>query len=265
MMREPDVPVSRRQVLGSLGVGAVALGGFPVVHNGSLEGTPLVVGHRGAAGLEAPNTVAGIERAAELGAHGVSLDVRRTADGELVLFHDPFLDISTDGHGRVEKATLSEIRDLSVDGEPIPTLREGLVALEGTGMLLFLELKKVGYGAQVLDVVDEFGLRDRTVVTSFKPPALGEVDGRGVTRGVIGSVPEPGLLGDAVDSGSAYVMTHYTPYGLAWLVDEARDRDLRVGVWELVSTETHIEDALSFDIDVLTTNRPDVALEKMDG
>lgn len=264
-MLDTDVSVSRRRVLGSLGAGAVALGGLPVVHHGSIDGTPLVVGHRGVAGLEAPNTVAGIERAAEIGAHGVSLDVRLTADDELVLFHDPFLDIATTGHGLVEETTLSEIRNLEVDGEPIPTLREGLAALDGTGLLLFLELKKVGYGARVLDVVDESGLLDRTVVTSFKRPALAEVGAPTVTRGTIGSVPEPGLLDDAVASDSSYVMSHYTPYGLTWLVGEARDRNLRVGVWELVSTETHIEDALSFDIDVLTTNRPDIALEKMEG
>lgn len=264
-MVDRNVPISRRRVLGSVGAGVVALGGLPVVYQGSLRGSPLVVGHRGVAGLEAPNTVTGIERAAEMGAHGVSLDVRQTADDELVLFHDPFLDIATDGRGLVENTTLEEIRDLRVDGEPIPTLREGLEALQGSGLLLFLELKKVGYAAPTIDVVREFGLLDRTVVTSFKKPALAEVEPPSVTRGTIGSVPEPGLLDDAVDSGSSYVMSHYTPYGVKWLVEEADDRNLRVGVWELVSTETHIQDALSFDIDVLTTNRPDIALDAIEG
>lgn len=263
-MAERTRLVSRRRVLGSLGAGVAALGLTPVVHQGSYDGSPLVVGHRGAAGLEAPNTVAGIRRAADLGAHGVSLDVRRTADDELVLFHDPILDISTDGNGPVEEATLADIRDLRVDGEPLPTLREGLEALDGTGLLLFLELKKTGYAARTLDVVREFGLLERTVITSFKAPALAEVESAPVDLGTIGSVPEPGLVDDAVASGSSYVMSHYTPYGVEWLVEEARSRDVRVGVWELVSTKTHIEDALSFDIDVLITNRPDLALDLMD-
>lgn len=262
-MIDGSARISRRRVLGSAGAGVAALGVLPVIHQGSLEGSPLVVGHRGAAGLEAPNTVAGIERAVELGADGVSLDVRRTADGELVLFHDPVLDVSTDDSGRVERTTIEELRDVRVDGEPIPTLREGLSALEGSGVLLFLELKKVGYGERTLEVVREDYDLDRTVITSFKQPALAEVASAPVERGSLGSVPTPELVEDAVATGGSYAMSHYTPYGIEWLVDECRERDVRAGVWELVATETHLEDALSFDIDVLTTNRPDFALELM--
>lgn len=253
--------VSRRRLLASVGAGVATLGLTPVVHQGSVSGSPIVLGHRGAAGLEPPNTVAGIERAAAAGAHGVSLDVRQTADGALVLFHDPFLDLATDGSGSVEEATIEEIRELTVEGDPIPTLHEGLEAVAGTGLLLFLELKKTGYTAETLEAVGEFGMLDRTVVTSFKEPALQEVGSSRVGRGILGSVPQPELLEKAADTDSAYVMSHYTPYGVSWLVDQARSRGIRPGIWELVSTETHIRDALSFDIDVLTTNRPDIAIE----
>lgn len=117
--------ISRRTVLASLGVGVTALGTLPVVHQGSVDSSPLIVGHRGAAGLEPPNTVAGIRRAHELGSDGVGLDVRRTADDELVLFHDPVLDLTTDASGRVEDATLDDLQNARVDGEPPPDASGG--------------------------------------------------------------------------------------------------------------------------------------------
>ena len=47
-----------------------------------------VIAHRGASGLEPENTVAAFRRAVALGADGVELDVRRSADGVLVVHHD---------------------------------------------------------------------------------------------------------------------------------------------------------------------------------
>src|SRR4051812_14055963 len=49
---------------------------------------PLVIGHRGASAARPENTVEAFRHAAELGADWVELDVRRTADGALVVHHD---------------------------------------------------------------------------------------------------------------------------------------------------------------------------------
>lgn len=263
MPSESETTLSRRKLLASAGAGAVGLGALPVVYGDPDGPAPTIVGHRGVAGLEAPNSMAGVRRAAELGADAVALDVRETADGELVLFHDPRLEISTNGTGRIEEKTLEELSAIRVDGEPIPTLEEALEFVAETRMGLYLELKKTGYGATALEKVEAAGLADRTMVTSFRPDALAEAaDGR-LGRGVIGSVPHPGLFEDAAATDASMVASHYVPYGLEWLVDEANARGLAAGVWELVSTETHIEDALSFDIDLLVTNRPDIAIESV--
>jgi glycerophosphoryl diester phosphodiesterase len=61
----------------------------------------LIIGHKGAPTVEAENTVASFARARELGADGVELDVRRTADGHLVVWHDPVL---ADGRVLLEHA-----------------------------------------------------------------------------------------------------------------------------------------------------------------
>lgn len=256
--------VSRRTFLASIGAGIGALGTLPVVHQGSADSSPLIVGHRGVAGLEPPNTIVGVRRAEELGADGVGLDVRQTADGELVLFHDPILDLTTNASGRVEDQTLEELQDVRVEGEPLPTLREALEVVAPTDQLLFLELKGECDPGPVLELIEEYGLVSRTILTAFDAAALTDIETGAVRRGLLGKVPNPDLFDSAAAMDSAFAITHYVPYGLEWFVEEANRHGIRPGVWELESTELHIEDALSFDIDVLTTNRPDIALEKID-
>jgi glycerophosphoryl diester phosphodiesterase len=63
---------------------------------------PLVLAHRGARREAPENTLPAFQRALELGADGVELDVRVSQDGEVVVFHDAQLDRLTDGRGTVE-------------------------------------------------------------------------------------------------------------------------------------------------------------------
>lgn len=57
---------------------------------------PLVIGHRGARGMAPENSLAGIHRAAELGADAVELDLQLSHDGVPVVFHDHTLERLTD-------------------------------------------------------------------------------------------------------------------------------------------------------------------------
>lgn len=74
--------------------------------------TPRVVGHRGAAGVAPENTLASFERALADGAGWVELDVRASADGEVVILHDETVDRTTDGNGPVRGLRLKEIKRL---------------------------------------------------------------------------------------------------------------------------------------------------------
>jgi glycerophosphoryl diester phosphodiesterase len=88
-----------------------------------------VIAHRGASRAEQENTVAAFRRAAEMGADAVELDVRRTADGVLVVHHDPHL-----ADGRVIVDTVA--RDLPAH---VPTLAAALDAC--AGMWVNVEIK----------------------------------------------------------------------------------------------------------------------------
>ena len=75
--------------------------------SGSEVGRPAVMAHRGASRAEAENTVAAFRRAGQMGAHAVELDVRRTADGVLVVHHNPHL---ADGR-LIAGLTFAELRE----------------------------------------------------------------------------------------------------------------------------------------------------------
>src|ERR687897_597393 len=82
----------------------------------------LVIGHKGAAGLAPENTLAAIRVARDVGADGVELDVRRTADGALAVHHDAELP-----DGRVVATTgWSELPDDVPDLDAVLDISQGL-------------------------------------------------------------------------------------------------------------------------------------------
>lgn len=77
-----------------------------------MERRILAYAHQGGA-FEAPSsTLYAIERAAELGATGIELDVHATADGVLVICHDQTVDRTTDGSGAIAALTAAELARL---------------------------------------------------------------------------------------------------------------------------------------------------------
>lgn len=73
---------------------------------------PLVFAHRGGGGLAPENTLEAFERAFKIGVDVIEIDVRATADGELVLLHDAKVERTTNGAGAVGAMTLSELKKL---------------------------------------------------------------------------------------------------------------------------------------------------------
>jgi glycerophosphoryl diester phosphodiesterase len=111
----------------------------------SLQGRLLdaPIAHRGLwRGAAAPeNSLAAFEAACAAG-YGIELDVRLSADGEAVVFHDETLDRMTAQSGLVEERTAEALTGLTLLGssEAIPTLQQTL-ALVGTRAVMLVELK----------------------------------------------------------------------------------------------------------------------------
>jgi glycerophosphoryl diester phosphodiesterase len=124
----------------------------------------LVIAHRGAWGPAAPNaptgnTLEAFEAAIELGVDMIELDVRRTRDGELVVFHD----------ARVKTVPTASLPydALKIKGtraQP-PRLAE-VLALTKDRIALNLEIKEAGYLEDTIALLRPFGL-ERCLLSSF--------------------------------------------------------------------------------------------------
>ena len=124
----------------------------------------LVIAHRGNSSAAPENTLAAFESAIALGATLVECDVQMTADGHIVVIHDPTLDRTADRAGDVRRLTLADVKafDVSYPGkfgaafspQRVATLGELLAFLKGRARLM-LEIKK----ESSLEGSDEFERR----------------------------------------------------------------------------------------------------------
>ena len=62
--------------------------------------------------LCAENTVAAFDKAIEMNADFIEVDVQRSKDGKLVIIHDPTVDRTTEGAGKVKDLTLKQLKRL---------------------------------------------------------------------------------------------------------------------------------------------------------
>lgn len=101
----------------------------------------IVIGHRGAKGHIAENTLPSIAKAIDLGVDGIEIDVFKCASGELVVFHDRTLENLTNSNGYIEELDLDSIQRIEVlDGYTIPTLNEVMDLIQGK-VFVNIELK----------------------------------------------------------------------------------------------------------------------------
>ena len=157
--------------------------------------------------------MAAFRLALEQGVDAIELDVHATADGHLVVMHDPSVERTTDGIGEVRNLRLTEVRSLDAGrwygmkfaGERVPLLEEVLEFAHGR-LLVDVELKVVGIETEAVTLVRKTEMTDATLFTSFLPAPLERC------RSLAGEVPI-GFLhhGDAVDRARALGAQIYLP------------------------------------------------------
>jgi glycerophosphoryl diester phosphodiesterase len=246
----------------------------------SAAAAPLVAAHRGGALLWPENSLLAYRNALALGVDFLETDVHLTADGEVVVLHDPTLDRTTTSQGPVRAAKLADLHgvrlkasDGSVTAERLPTLRELLELLRPSSVRLLLEIK-VGSGRQpydgieekVLALVREAGLRERVVVMAFEDDTLRRVraldpavrtlllvslrraERAAAARDIVQWVTAVG----AVDLGIDHRALN------AEVVTAARTARIGVATWT-VNEEADIRRVIGLGVDMVISDRPDLA------
>jgi len=146
-----------------------------------------IIGHRGARGVAPENTVAAIRHGVEVGAQAIEIDLHASADGELIVIHDPTLDRTTNGTGPVESRTLADLQRVDAgyrftadDGETfpfrdqdvrIPTLDEAMDAIGDLPAIL--EVKSAAAGRRLAEWLPGRPELERIIVGGFDADEVG--------------------------------------------------------------------------------------------
>jgi glycerophosphoryl diester phosphodiesterase len=142
---------------------------------------PRIIGHRGVRGDGAPleNTLAAFARAAEEGADGVELDVRLSADGELVALHDPTLERVTGGADlrAVAELRARELAAVDLGGARVATLAEALAFGRARRLTMNVEMKRdvpdrLAVARATARLLGSWDPKHPVLVSSFDPPML---------------------------------------------------------------------------------------------
>jgi glycerophosphoryl diester phosphodiesterase len=219
-----------------------------------------VLAHRGGTGPWRENTLEAFSGALRLGADGVELDVRRTADGHLVVHHDAEIE----GGGAVHTLRAAELPDW------VPGLDEALETCAGAIVNIELKNAPVESGfdpteataTQVVSILatwsTEPGRRPaHVIVSSFWPATLAAVhrDGPEVPTGLLvhPSLDVTEAAGRAQSIGCVALHPFHTQVTPA-LVDRVHDMGMSVATW----TVNHDPDVLAVaaaGVDIVISDR----------
>lgn len=217
-----------------------------------------IVAHRGASRERPENTGAAFQRALELGADGVELDVHLSADGTLFVHHDSVPhDVPNAALANLDirSLTAEQLRAFRVRGEPIPTLEQVIRIVAGR-ITVYCELKGADTAGPAVKLLGPLG--PRAAVHSFDHRQIA------VARRIAPAVPR-GVLEASYHIAPTASMASVDARDL-WMAAELIDDDLvqavharggRVSAWT-VNAPAEMQRLASLGVDALCTD--DVAL-----
>lgn len=147
---------------------------------------PLIIAHQGGDGLWPGNTMYAFERAVEMGADVLEMDMHSTADGVLVLMHDQTVERTTDGTGYLKEMLWADVQKLDAGydwspdgGQTFPYRGQGIIvpALEELfqrfpTMPMNIEIKQVQSPVVVeafCQLIRQHEMQEKVLVASFWP------------------------------------------------------------------------------------------------
>lgn len=214
--------------------------------------------HRGDSSVHRENTVPAVRSAIAKGAEIVEVDVRLTADGEVVVLHDPTLERLWGDLRPIDEVTAAELVAFGGPDERPPLLADLLPLFDGAASRLVIDMDDARFAAPAYAVASAFAAATGTTVDW-----CGDLDGMRVLRDLDVSarvwlpwrqlrVPTPAELAE-LDP-----VTVNVPFPIAdeTFVDGVHDLGLTVTAWTLDEPDD-LARALDLGVDTITTNRLD--------
>lgn len=140
-----------------------------------------IIGHRGASKYAPENTLPSIEKAAELKYFGVECDIRATSDKKIVIMHDPEVDRTTNGTGKVNDLTLAQIKSFNIDTGPnidkypglkVPTFDEWVAHCKKFKQMIVVHGNMPGYEDELIKTLKKYDMESSAVFISEHMPFI---------------------------------------------------------------------------------------------
>jgi glycerophosphoryl diester phosphodiesterase len=224
---------------------------------------PLVFAHRGGSALAPENTIDAFDNGLALGADGLELDVRLARDGAVVVHHDRTLERTTRLHGPLAARSASELATAGV-----PALIDVLGRYPDARVIVEMKVNRPELAAAVVEVVRRAGAIERVCLGAFGRRALRAA--RAIEPAIATSAAREEVRWALYRSWVRWPVTRvaYDGYQVPEragrtrvvsprFVDAAHRAGLAVQVWT-VDTEDDARRLLSWGVDALITDRPDI-------
>lgn len=236
---------------------------------------PIIFAHRGASAHAPENTIAAFELALTQQADAIELDVKLSSDGYVVVYHDPTLDRTTNGKGKLKDVTLAGLKKLDAGsffsekfkGEPIPTLDE---VFEAVGKRTFINVELTNYKTPhdqlvetVCMLIKKHKMQKNVIFSSFLASNLSKA------RSYLPEVPRGllalnGFLGSWARSfgfafGKYQALHPYLTDMTQQEVARVHRLNRRVHVWT-VNAEQDVRRLFGWGVDGIFTDDPELAV-----
>ncbi|GAA0328282.1 glycerophosphodiester phosphodiesterase [Bacillus carboniphilus] len=254
---------------------------------------PLVIAHQGGALLAPSNTMVAFENAVDLDVDVLEFDIHITKDGQLVVIHDPTVDRTTDGTGKVEDMTLEELKKLDAgyyfkdvngdfpfrdQGITIPTVEEVFSAFPSMPMMIEIKddnpperLEEISQKLWAL--IQKYNMADQTLVASFDQNIIEmfqKVSKNQVALGGGRGEAKPFVISSMLSMQPIYnpkVQAFQLPLkdgkinlSKPYIVENAHKRGMEVYYWTINDPKV-METLVKQGADGIITDRPDLLID----
>lgn len=253
----------------------------------------LIIAHQGGNLVRPDNTLAAFDYAVELDVDVLEMDIHSSADGVLMVMHDDTVDRTTDGNGRIQDLTLTQLKTLdaahnwSVDdgatypyrGQAIavPTLEEVFAAYPDMPMNIEIKQIEPSIAEPFCDLIRQYGREEQVLVASFHKTAIEQFRAACpavATSMVQAEIQNYFILNTLFLSGlfqspaEAFQVPQYFNLPVLGRTHVTTDRFIRnaqrlnidVHVWT-VNDPAEMEQLINAGVDGIITDRPDLLVD----
>ena len=229
--------------------------------------------HRGASAYAPENTMSSFRKALEIGGNGIELDLQKTKDNKIVIFHDNTIDKKSNGIGRISDYTYNELQkfdfgswfDKKFENVRIVLFEDFMKEMQGKDLILAIELKEENIENQTLQIIKQYYDSNKIFITSFSYNALLNI------RKLDNNIKIGWLIREDINEYNIKELMQIQGNQIcppADLVSKegiklARRNNLSIRLWK-VSTLEIMENSYNLDIDGMTVNFPDKLKELME-